>query len=185
MCGRIGFDLRPGQLADRFPWLRIPEDLPPRYNVAPTQPLLIVDEQKREASLVRWGIDGHSRTGHFNLREETVAGNPRYRDLAPVIIPVSHFYEWSGRQPMKIGRADGRPLLIAGLKGTWEDQPAVTMVTTSARGVIAPLHHRMPVLLEEGDLTAVPVSRLLNDVRNDGPELLLPPSEYQLDLLGW
>ena len=184
MCGRIGFDIRPGQLAERFPWLRIPEDLPPRYNVAPTQPLLAIDEASREVGFYRWGIDGHSRTGHFNLREETVAGNPRYRNLPPVIIPISHFYEWSGRQPMKIARADGRPLLIAGLKGSWESEPAVTMITTEATGVIVPFHNRMPVLLEEGELTVVPVSRLVNDVRNDGPRLLDPPSEYQLELLG-
>ena len=184
MCGRIGFDIRPGQLAERFPWLRIPEDLPARYNVAPTQPLLVINERDKEASLVRWGIDGHSRTGHFNLREETVADNPRYRNLPPVVIPVSHFYEWSGRQPMKIARVDGRPLLIAGLKGSWEGEPAVTMITTDATGVIVPFHNRMPVLLEEGELSAVPVSRLVNDVRNDGPELLLPPDEYQLELLG-
>nr|MDQ6919085.1 SOS response-associated peptidase [Candidatus Dormibacteraeota bacterium] len=127
---------------------------------------------------------GRTRTGHFNLREETVADNPRYRNLPPVVIPVSHFYEWSGRQPMKIARVDGRPLLIAGLKGSWEGEPAVTMITTEARGVIVPLHHRMPVLLEEGELTAVPVSQQVNDVRNEGPELLLPPGEYQLELLG-
>jgi putative SOS response-associated peptidase YedK len=152
--------------------------------VAPTQALLVIDERRQEASLLRWGIDGHTRTGHFNLREETVAENPRYQNLAPVIIPVSHFYEWTGRQPMKIARADGRPLLIAGLKGSWEDQPAVTMITTEATGVIVPFHHRMPVLLEDGELVATPVSRLVNDVRNDGPELLLPPGEYQLELLG-
>ena len=40
------------------------------------------------------------------------------------------------------------------------------------------------VYLMLGVLVAVPVSRLVNDVRNDGPELLLPPSEYQLELLG-
>jgi putative SOS response-associated peptidase YedK len=184
MCGRIGFDIHPGQLAERFPWLRIPEDLPPRYNVPPTQPLFVIDEEAEEASLLRWGIDGRSRTGHFNLREETVASNPRYRNLPPVIIPVSHFYEWSGRQPMKIARADGRPLLIAGLRGCWEGQPAVTMITTAASGPVALFHHRMPVLLELGELSAVPVSLLVNDVRNDGPELLLPPHEYQLELLG-
>lgn len=184
MCGRIGFDIRPGQLAERFPWLRIPEDLPPRYNVAPTHPLLVVDERGRTAAFLRWGIDGRSRTGHFNLREETVASNPRYREMPPVVIPVSHFYEWSGRQPMKIAREDGRPLLIAGLRGSWEGERAVTMITTAATGVIVPFHHRMPLLLEEGALTAVPVSHLVNDVRNDGPELLRPPAEYQLELLG-
>jgi putative SOS response-associated peptidase YedK len=184
VCGRIGFDIRPGQLAERFPWLRIPEDLPPRYNVAPTQPLFVVDEGNRRAGLMRWGIDGRSRTGHFNLREETVAENPRYSRLPSVAVPVSHFYEWSGRQPMLIARGDGRPLLLAGLQGQWEGEPAVTIVTTAARGVIVPFHHRMPVLLEVAELTARPVSRLVNDVRNDGPQLLEPPAEYQLDLLG-
>jgi putative SOS response-associated peptidase YedK len=184
LCGRIGFDITPGQLAERFPWLRIPEDLPPRYNVAPTQTLLVIDVQGQEASHLRWGIDGRTRTGHFNLREETVVDNSRYRNLPRVIIPVSHFYEWSGSQPMKIARQDGRPMLIAGLRGSWEGEPAVTMITTEAKGVIVPLHHRMPVLLEEGELTAIPVSKKVNDVRNDGAELLQPPSEYQLELLG-
>jgi putative SOS response-associated peptidase YedK len=184
MCGRIGFDIRPGQLAERFPWLKIPEDLPPRYNVAPTQPLFVIDEARKIASHMRWGIDGHSRTGHFNLRADTVAASPRYRNLAPVVIPVSHFYEWSGRQPMSIARVDGRPLLIAGLRGVWEGEPAVTIITTHATGVIVPFHHRMPVLVEPGELFALPASRKVNDVRNDGPELLLPTEEYQLELLG-
>jgi len=183
VCGRIGFDIHPGQLAERFPWLRIPEDLPPRYNVAPTQPLFVVDEPNRRASLMRWGIDGRSRTGHFNLRQETVSANARYSRLAPVAVPVSHFYEWSGRQPMLIARCDGRPLLLAGLRGEWEGQPAVAVVTTAATGVMLPLHHRMPVLLEEAELLIRPASRLVNDVRNDGPELLEAPAEYQLDLL--
>ena len=183
MCGRIGFDIRPGQLAERFPWLRIPQDLPPRYNVAPTQPLLVVDERNRRAGMMRWGIDGRSRSGHFNLREETVADNPRHRSLPPVVVPVSHFYEWSGSQPMLIARADGRPLLLAGVEGTWEGAPAVAIVTTTARGVVAPLHSRMPVLVEDAELVARPVSRRVNDVRNEGPELLEPPAGYQLDLL--
>ena len=184
MCGRIGFDLRPGELAERFPWLRIPEDLPPRYNIAPTQPLLVVDPARRTAGLRRWGIDGRGSTGHFNLREETVAASPRYQALARVVVPVRHFYEWSGRQPMLIGRRDGGPLLLAGLAGEFEGQPAVTIVTTAATGVVVPFHHRMPVLAEAAELVARPVSRLVNDVRNDGPELLEPPAEYQLPLLG-
>jgi putative SOS response-associated peptidase YedK len=184
MCGRIGFDLTPGQLAARFPGFRIPEDLPPRYNIAPTQPMLAVDPAGKEAAYYRWGVDGHSRTGHFNVREETAADNPRYRRLSPVIIPVSHFYEWSGRQPMLISRIDGDPLLIAGLRGEWEGQPAVTMLTTRATGAVAPFHDRMPLLLEPAELAARPVSRLVNDVRNEGPDLLQEPPEVQLRLLG-
>ena len=96
MCGRIGFDIRPGQLAERFPWLRIPEDLPPRYNVAPTQPLLVVDEAAKTAEMMRWGIDGRSVTGHFNLREETVEASTYYRNLPPVIIPATA--TWAQRE---------------------------------------------------------------------------------------
>lgn len=182
MCGRIGFDLRPGQLAERFPGIRIPEDLPPRYNIAPTQPLLAIDSS--EARWLRWGIDGRSSTGHFNIREETAASHEQYRSLHGVIVPVSHFYEWSGRQPMMIRRRDRRPMLLAGLEGRFSGEPAVAILTTDATGAVAPFHHRMPVLVDPAELEAVPVSMLVNNVRNDGPQLLDPPREYQLDLLG-
>ncbi len=181
MCGRIGFDVRPGELAARFPNIRIPEDLPPRYNIAPSQPILTIDTT--QARFVRWGVDGRSETGHFNIREETAATNTYYGSLPRVVVPASHFYEWNGRQPLMIRRRDRVPLLLAGLQGTWQGQPAVAIITTVAAGVVAPFHHRMPVLHEAADLEAIPVSRLVNDVRNEGPHLLEPPTEYQLNLL--
>jgi putative SOS response-associated peptidase YedK len=108
------------------------------------------------------------------------------------------------RQPYRVVRADGLPLVLAGLWAGWRD-PAVgallrtfTIVTTAADARLVELHHRMPVslpprawdrwldpsladpaelhsLLAEGDpepLEIYPVVRLVNDVRNDGPELL-------------
>jgi putative SOS response-associated peptidase YedK len=125
-------------------------------------------------------------------------------------VPVDGFYEWrregSERQPYSIGRADSRPLVLAGLWAGWRD-PATgtvkrtfTIVTTSPNETMAAIHDRMPVMLadedwdvwldpslsEAGELLAIldraagpdlaitPVSRLVNDVRNDGPELLVP-----------
>lgn len=184
MCGRIGFDIRPAQLAERFPGIRIPEDLPPRHNVAPTHQLLTIGEQAQTAEMRRWSIDGGSSTGHFNLRQETIAQRPAYQRLPRVLVPVSHFYEWSGSQPMLVRRKDGRPLLLEGLAGNWQGVPAVTLLTAPAAGPIAALHHRMPVMLDWPAVLEIrPVSRLVNNVRNDGPELLLPPAEFQLSLL--
>ncbi|MDQ6691861.1 MAG: SOS response-associated peptidase [Candidatus Dormibacteraeota bacterium] len=182
MCGRIGFDLRPGELARRFPGIRIPEDLPPRYNIAPTQPLLVI--AKTTARWLRWGIDGRTATGHFNIREETAATNPHYGSMPIVVVPVSHFYEWSGRQPMMLRRRDGQPLLLSGLEGEYSGQPAVAILTAAAAGAVLPFHNRMPVMAEPGELEAIAVSHLVNDVRNDGPQLLDPPREFQLNLLG-
>ena len=110
------------------------------------------------------------------------------------------------RQPYTIGRADGAPLVLAGLWDGWRD-PATdtvrrtfTIVTSAPNEAMASLHNRMPVILDEDDWDAwldptfkdaagsgrcssrgtsrssrsAPVSQLVNNVRNDGPELVVP-----------
>lgn len=121
--------------------------------------------------------------------------------------PASHFYEWRTagrvRQPQLIRHAAGDFLALAGLLGRWtnpdsgEIQEAVTILTTSPSQIMAPIHNRMPVLLDDfrtwlaestpiGDLLELlrpcpdawldiyPVSGLVNRVSNEGPELALP-----------
>lgn len=132
------------------------------------------------------------------------------------LIPATHFYEWrvsgSRRQPMAISRLDGLLLNIAALIGGRRQHLAATILTTTPNHDLESLHNRMPVLLSDDDaatwvleelgdeqlrelmlpypnglLAIRPASPLVNDVRNDGPELLDPtvlPTTYQLDLLG-
>jgi putative SOS response-associated peptidase YedK len=149
----------------------------------------------------------------FNARAETLTASPAFRDALlrkRCLVPVDGFYEWrregSERQPYSIGRADGRPLVLAGLWAGWRD-PATetirrtfTIVTTTPNDTMATIHDRMPVMLDDDhwhawldpsvsdagellaildgargpDLAITAVSRLVNDVRNDGPELLVP-----------
>jgi putative SOS response-associated peptidase YedK len=215
MCGRIGSSMPRAELLETYHWLRdAPED-DPRYNIAPTDPVLAVGPDR--ADVVRWGIDG-AKGGLFNLRAETALGRPYYHRLLltqRVLVPASHFYEWrkvgERRLPMAVSRADGRFLHLAGLLARWEGKPAATILTTTPNADIAALHNRMPVVLNDDDaatwvledlsleqLTAflqpcpvgwlrlAPASLRVNDVRNQGPELLDPealPTNYQMELI--
>jgi len=215
MCGRIGSSMPRAELLETYHWLRdAPED-DPRYNIAPTDPVLAVGPDRAE--VVRWGIDG-ARGGLFNLRAETALSRPYYQRLLlaqRVLVPASHFYEWrkvgERRLPMAVSRADGGLLHLAGLRARWEGQPAATILTTTPNADIATLHNRMPVVLNDDDaatwvleelsieqlagflqpcpvgwLRLAPASLRVNDVRNQGPDLLDPevlPPNFQLDLI--
>ena len=58
MCGRFSLTATPEAVAEIFNLDDI-EDFPPRYNIAPTQPILMVANGpagRRQAILVRWGL---------------------------------------------------------------------------------------------------------------------------------
>jgi putative SOS response-associated peptidase YedK len=215
MCGRIGSSMPRAELLETYHWLRdAPED-DPRYNIAPTDPVLAVGPDRAE--VVRWGIEG-AKGGLFNLRAETALSKPYYQRLLltqRVLVPASHFYEWrklgERRLPMAVSRTDGGFLHLAGLLARWEGQPAATILTTTPNADIAPLHNRMPVVLNDDDaatwvledlsleqlvaflqpcpagwLQLAPASLRVNDARNQGPELLDPealPANYQMELI--
>ena len=215
MCGRIGSSIPRAELLETYHWLRdAPED-DPRYNIAPTDPVLAVGPERAE--VVRWGIEG-AKGGLFNLRAETALSKPYYQRMlltGRVLVPASHFYEWrkvgERRLPMAVSRVDGRFLHLAGVLARWEGQPAATILTTTPNADIADLHDRMPVVLNDDDaatwvledlsleqleaflqpcpdgwLRLASASLRVNDVRNQGPELLDPealPNNFQLELI--
>jgi putative SOS response-associated peptidase YedK len=215
MCGRIGSSMPRAELLETYHWLRDAPEEHPRYNIAPTDPVLAVGPDRADA--VRWGIDG-AGAGLFNLRAETALDKPYYQRLLlqkRILVPASHFYEWrkagQRRLPMAVSRADGGFLHLAGVLAQWDGQPAATILTTTPNADIANLHNRMPVILNDDDaatwvledlsldqLTAflqpcpdgwlrlAPASLRVNDVRNQGPELLDPdalPANFQLELI--
>ena len=215
MCGRITYEIERDDLLDNYSWLQDAPEEAPRYNIAPTDPVLTVGPERAE--LVRWGIDGR-KGGLFNLRSETATARPYYHGLLlrhRVLVPASHFYEWrrtgGQRLPVAISRVDGRPLHLAALIGRWEDGLGATILTTVPNQDVAALHDRMPVVLSDDDaatwvleemsleqvavflkpcpdglLRLKPASPLVNDVRNQGPELLDPaalPPRFQLELM--
>jgi putative SOS response-associated peptidase YedK len=140
------------------------------YNVAPTDEALVVVQRddRRAVTAYRWGLIPHwatdARVGSrmFNARAETLTRSPAFArafQRRRCLVPVDSFYEWKRegavRQPYRIARADGWPLVLAGLWAGWHDpttdavRRTFTIVTTSPNSAIADLHDRMPVVLPD------------------------------------
>jgi putative SOS response-associated peptidase YedK len=144
-------------------------DLTPRYNIAPSQMILVGRLNRsgeREAAFLKWGLVPHwaddTKIGYqlINARAETIASKPSFRDAfrkRRCLVPADGFYEWQARgrvkQPYRFHRADGKPFLIAGL---WErrerpgEEPleSCTLITTEANETLRRFHERMPLILD-------------------------------------
>lgn len=189
----------------------------PRYNIAPTDTHLVVrmHGEEREALEAKWGLVNAWAKGpkqafkNINARAETVDSSPAFRkafEKRRCVVPADGFFEWEGprnrRQPHWYHRPDGGLILFAGLyewrkvEDAW--QATFAIVTTGANRLIAPVHDRMPVILEdeavdewmlpnhprpaelkrllspapEALLVSRRVSIRVNDVRNDDPSVL-------------
>jgi putative SOS response-associated peptidase YedK len=178
--------------------------LPARHNLAPTEPVVVLrrDPAGRHLQVARWGVPRHSGGIAINARDDRLRG-PMWRTMLSrgrVVVPLRGFYEWQKpqRQPWYFHRGDGQLLLLAGLVLDDADGLHATIVTTEASGDMAGIHDRMPAVLEadmiepwlqggdpamltalihpavEGTLRRYTVGKRVNDVRNDGPELLEP-----------
>ena len=167
MCGRFSLIVDASVLAGVFE-IDPPQNLRPRFNIAPTQRIPIVRagrEQPREWAEVRWGLvpswakDPKIGARMINARGETVAEKPSFRSAVKTrrcLIPADGFYEWvktdGGKQPHYIHFADGRAFAFAGLWESWHkggDEPldTCTIITTTPNDIVAGLHDRMPVIL--------------------------------------
>ena len=200
MCGRF---FRDASWATLREWYNLFADgapnLEPRYNIAPTQDILIIGKARvkgggvrREARWAHWGLvpswakDTRLAGNMINARAETVSEKPAYRAAFKrrrCLVPGDGFFEWvkseNGKQPYNIHYKDHHPMTFAGL---WEENEelgirSVTIITTAANDFMKPLHDRMPVLLkpEQYDLWldhSAPYA--------DAKELLKPYSGHSL-----
>lgn len=105
------------------------------------------------------------------------------------LVPAGAFYEWrkvpgGAKQPFAVARADGAPLAIAGIWEGWrapspkgEIERTFCIITTDANARMAPIHNRMPVMIEPADWPA-----WLGDAEGDPAPLLRPAGEDVLRL---
>ena len=177
MCGRFTQNYTWDQVHDFLSVFGPPQNLRPRYNIAPTTTIDAVrpGESGRELVSMRWGlIPGWWKKtvkelpATFNARAESVAEKPMFRGAFKqrrCIIPASGYFEWTGekgaKQPHLFTAADGSPILaFAGLWDRWrdpataEDVLSCTMVVSGANAWMTPYHDRMPVLLTQPNFDA-------------------------------
>ena len=197
MCGRFAITLPPeamAQMFDAVPGAGLPEG--PRYNVCPTQTVAaaIATPQGRRLGPMRWGFiprwyktptDGPLL---FNARSETLAQKPAFQEAARArrcLIPAAGFYEWTPgvtpKQPWFIHRADGAPMVFAGVWQMWQAEggprlATCAIVTAAATGRMADLHDRVPVVLEPADWPL-----WLGEAGHGAARLMHPPAEGVLD----
>jgi putative SOS response-associated peptidase YedK len=165
MCGRYTLSTPAGRLAEEFQ-LDSTVEIPPSYNVAPTQQVAAVleDEEGRCLEMLRWGLvpswadDPEIGARMINARSETAPEKPSFRRAfrgRRCLIPADGFYEWKredgGKQPYYFRMQDGRPFAFAGLWESWEkgdgDLRTCAILTTRASSVLQGIHDRMPVIL--------------------------------------
>jgi putative SOS response-associated peptidase YedK len=193
-----------------------------RYNAAPTQHLGVVlrdkDTGERRLEVLRWGLipfwakDAKIAYSTINAMAETVVTKPAFRDpftSRRCLVPADGFYEWQKldaktKQPHRFTMLDGEPFAFAGLWERWKDPASgetvrsFTIITTTPNALCAPVHNRMPVILNPEDyprwlgetpaaadelqalLRPFPAERMMahmigpaiGNVRNDGAELI-------------
>ncbi len=156
MCGRLTLTF-PKRLEAVFPRYRFPK-IAPRYNIAPSQPVLaLASGGEAAAEEMLWGMGGN-----INARAETITEKPSFREAARIrraIVFADGYYEWramgDGKQPYYIRRIDGEPFTFAAL---WDEErvsgegpiKTCTLITTKATAPLQEIHHRMPVILSSG-----------------------------------
>jgi putative SOS response-associated peptidase YedK len=147
----------------------VPQDLAPRYNIAPTQSVAAVREEPdghRHFTFLRWGLipswakDSSIAARMINARAETVAEKPAFR--APFrrqrcLVLADGYYEWKKegkkKQAYHIRMRDGGPFAFAALWDRWrpggdgDSLETCTLITTDANEATRGIHDRMPAIL--------------------------------------
>lgn len=192
----------------------------PRFNIAPESrlPVIVSEGGRRVIRSMKWGLVPHwakdeaSAARSINARAETVADKPTFRTAFRqhrALVPADSFYEWDpGRTPHRIVGSGGAPYAFAAVWDAWrapggEVLESFAIVTREATPSLAPIHHRMPVILEPEDygfwldpankdlsglkrmllrvpsqsLTAYAVSKTVNSGRVDDPSCIKAASE--------
>jgi putative SOS response-associated peptidase YedK len=169
MCGRYTITINPDAVQQELGLASMPEQFQPRYNAAPTQPVVVVaDGEGRKAEMMRWGLipswakDMEIGNRLINARSETITEKPSFRNAfnkRRCLVLADGFYEWQKNagpkghsQPYYFKLANNKPFAFAGLWEFWRSPEGIeirscTIITCEANELVKPVHERMPVML--------------------------------------
>jgi putative SOS response-associated peptidase YedK len=174
MCSRYSLTAPPEAVRAVFQHVNA-EPFPPRYNIAPSQPVLIVRHnhaRQREITLVRWGLipswvkDPSKRAMPINVRAETAAERASFRGALRhkrCLVPADAFYAWKGaagkKSPYMMRPFDGQTMGLAGLWEHWlgadgSEIETMAIITVPANRSLGRIHDRMPAILRPDQFEA-------------------------------
>lgn len=201
MCSRYSLTSPPEAVRKMFGHYN-EEVFPPRYNIAPSQPVLIVrpdHQDRREIVLVRWGlipswVKDPGKVGMLiNARAETICEKAAFRGgirHRRCLVPTDGFYEWTGtagrKRPYLVRRPGHGVLAMAGIWEHWlgadgSEIETMAIVTVPSNRNIARIHDRMPALLPpEAFATWLDVKNVRD---HEAARLLVPAPEDGIELL--
>lgn len=220
MCGRFTLFSPPQEIINRFCVEQLEMEFEPRFNIAPSQQVLAVvsDGRHNRMGYLKWGLvpywvkDPSIGNKMINARAETLAVKPSFREAfrkRRCLIIADGFFEWKKEKDRKVPQyiflRDKQPFAFAGVWDRWisaegKEITSCTIITTEANSFMAPIHHRMPVILNpetekvwlnrnindadildnilqpypSAEMEAYTVSSLVNSPKNDTPELIQP-----------
>jgi putative SOS response-associated peptidase YedK len=223
MCGRIEYIVTSrGKLEDHYGATLIEGYTEqgfnyPRYNIPPTSHTPVVTSEDAEEILIghwgfipSWAKERGGAKAVINARAETVLEKPYFKSAIEkrrCLIPITGFFEWHREGKTKTPyrfHMNGEIFSLAGLYTTIKDEdgfelPHYAIITTQANDLMAPVHDRMPVIVDTADeptwvsdglsdmeigqffrpypsdlLRRDEISSLVNSVKNDGPDILIP-----------
>jgi putative SOS response-associated peptidase YedK len=198
MCGRFSLATEQPILQDQFDFI-INEELDYRYNIAPSQNILVIGSngQERVGTKMRWGLvppwskDMKIGFKMINARAETLDEKVSFKQpfkKKRCLILSDGFYEWKKqdkeKQPYRFIMKDRLPFAFAGLWECWVkgDKPlyTCTIITTTPNELTKDVHDRMPVILppSEYDLW---LDRDVNDTEKL-KSLLVPFNDQLMDV---
>lgn len=172
MCGRFTLTANPAELQETFVNYTFPAKFAPRFNIAPTQPVLAIpNDDRNEAGFFVWGLipmwakDPSIGSRLINARAETLAEKPSFRSSLKYkrcLILADGFYEWKAgpggktKTPYFIHMNDRKPFAFAGLWDSWNSPDGsqiktCTIITTEPNDLMALIHNRMPAILHPRD----------------------------------
>lgn len=172
MCGRFTLTVDPADLQESFSNFTFPSKFAPRFNIAPTQPVLAIpNDDKYKADFFVWGLipmwakDPRIGNRLINARAETLAEKPSFRGSLKYkrcLILADGFYEWKSaggkksKTPFFVHMKDRKPFVFAGLWDSWNSPDgslvkSCTIITTEPNELMSLIHNRMPVILHPRD----------------------------------
>jgi len=172
MCGRFTLTVNPAEIQETFSRYTFPQNFAPRFNIAPSQPVLAIpNDDRNTADFFVWGLipmwakDPGIGNRLINARGETLEEKPAFRGSLKYkrcLILADGFYEWKGadgkkvKTPFFIHMKDRKPFAFAGLWDSWTSPDgslinSCTIITTEPNELTGIIHNRMPVILHTRD----------------------------------